>query len=122
MSEQYLPTPRAWKRVKLPEDFLLSVLVPVFNEVKTLEAIIASGQEVELPKEIIIVDDYSTDGTREILKKMENQSGIHVFYHEKDRGKGAALRTALEHIRGTHVVIQDADLEYDPDDYPLLLK
>ncbi len=122
MSEQYLPEPRSDKRTPLPPNFLLSVLMPVFNEAQTLEKILTRVEAVEIPKEIILVDDFSTDGTRDLMKKLEGRPGLKIFYHDRNRGKGAALRTAIEHVGGTHVVIQDADLEYDPDDYPLLLR
>ncbi|MDD3435774.1 MAG: glycosyltransferase family 2 protein [Candidatus Gastranaerophilales bacterium] len=101
----------------------ITILIPVFNEVNTLEIIL---QEVEganfcgLEKEIILIDDFSTDGTREILKKLEKK--YKVFYHDKNMGKGAALRTGFEHVSGDIVVIQDADLEYDPADYEPLIK
>ena len=122
MTELFLPSPMAERRVPLPEGFLLSILMPVFNEVKTLETILERVEAVDLAKEIILVDDFSTDGTRDLLKALEGREGIRVLFHDRNRGKGAALRTALEHIRGTHVVIQDADLEYNPGDYPTLLR
>lgn len=122
MTQHYLPIPSIERPVPLPPDFLLSVLMPVFNEVRTLDQIIERVEAVELPKEIIIVDDYSTDGTRELYKKYEGRPNIRVYLHEKNKGKGAALQTAISQIKGTHVIIQDADLEYDPDDYPVLLR
>ena len=122
MTQRHLPTPQSERRIPLPADFLLSVLIPVYNEVATLERIIERVEAVDLPKEIVLVDDYSTDGTREILKKLEGRPGLKIFMHDRNRGKGAAIRTALEHIEGTHVVIQDADLEYDPNDYSELLR
>lgn len=79
-------------------------------------------QETEIPDEIVIVDDGSEDGTRNILKDLEEIPGIQVIYHEKNRGKGAAVRTGLEKARGDVIIIQDADLEYDPREYPALLK
>ena len=122
MSPDYLPPTSAERRIELPEGFLLSILIPVFNEVNTIEKILEKIHAVQLPKEIILVDDFSTDGTRDILKSHEEKPGIKILYHDRNRGKGAALRTALEHLSGTHVIIQDADLEYDPDDYPVMLR
>jgi len=103
-------------------DFKLSVVIPVFNEKSTLEKIVRQVQAVDVNKEIILVDDGSTDGSRQILERMAGTPGIRVYYHDKNRGKGAAVRTAIEHVEGDAVLIQDADLEYDPRDYPLLLQ
>lgn len=105
------------------QDFVISVLIPVYNEVRTICTIAERVRAVPLPKEIIIVDDGSTDGTRDILcKYIEGKyPDVRVFYHEKNRGKGAAIRTAIEHITGDYVIIQDADLEYDPREYFALL-
>jgi glycosyltransferase involved in cell wall biosynthesis len=100
----------------------VSILIPVFNEVRTLEEIVRRVRAAEttgLTKEIILVDDASTDGTADILK---NLSDVKVYSHPLNRGKGAAIRTAIEHATGDILLIQDADLEYDPCDYPLLLK
>jgi glycosyltransferase involved in cell wall biosynthesis len=99
----------------------LSVVVPVYNESESLGEIICRVDAVPIDKEVILVDDFSTDGTREILKKMET-SGARVFYHEKNLGKGAALRTGFKHATGDYLVVQDADLEYDPGEYPKLLQ
>lgn len=101
----------------------LSVIMAVYNEKDTIEEIIERVKKVDLEKEIIIVDDCSTDGTRQILKKFSpNDQGIKVCFHDKNRGKGAALRTALKHITGDIVIMQDGDLEYDPNDYLSLIK
>jgi glycosyltransferase involved in cell wall biosynthesis len=101
----------------------LSVLMPVFNEKATLEEIVAQVRAVDIEKELIIVDDGSTDGTVEILKeKIEPLEGVRVFYHEKNRGKGAAIRTGKEFLTGEISLIQDADLEYDPNDYAKLIE
>jgi len=97
----------------------LSVIIPVFNEVKTITEIIEKVEKVPYDREIFVVDDASTDGTREMLKQHED--GIKVFYHETNQGKGAAIRTVLPHITGDIVIIQDADLEYDPSEYPHLI-
>ncbi len=101
----------------------LSVVIPVFNERATIEEIIRRVQQVEVPKEIIIVDDGSTDGTRDELKRIEEQnSGIRVILQPRNMGKGRALRTGFEAARGDYVLVQDADLEYDPQDYHKLLR
>ena len=101
----------------------ISVVIPVYNEYKTIREIIRNVKEVEIEKEIIIIDDCSTDGTREILEsEIENDSICRVFYHHKNMGKGAALRTGFKYITGDIVIIQDADLEYDPQEYPRLIK
>jgi len=100
----------------------LSIIIPVFNEAQTIEELLAKVQGVDLgvEKEIIVVDDYSSDGTREILKKYEDK--YIVLRHEKNHGKGWAIRTGLEKVSGDWVVIQDADLEYDPADLKLLIE
>jgi glycosyltransferase involved in cell wall biosynthesis len=104
--------------------FMLSVLMPVYNERSTIQNILARVLAVHLPKEIVLVDDGSTDGTREILHhEVECKlPDVRIFYHERNRGKGAAVRTAISHARGTVCVIQDADLEYDPREYFQLLE
>jgi len=97
----------------------LSIVIPVYNESKTILEIIRRVKETPFEKEIIVVDDRSTDETVRLLK--ENSEGIKILVHEKNRGKGAAVRTAIPHITGEIVIIQDADLEYNPDEYPHLL-
>ena len=100
----------------------LSVVIPVYNEVETIQEIVSRVQAVDLEKEIIIVDDGSTDGTREHLQEISlAQKNVRVFYHDRNQGKGAALRTGFELTTGDIVIIQDADLEYDPTEYPVLL-
>lgn len=101
---------------------LLSVVIPVFNEEKTITDIVARVQAVPLDKELVLVNDCSTDGTRAQLDELAKQSNVRVFHHEQNQGKGAALRTGFKHVRGDLVIIQDADLEYDPDEYPKLIK
>ncbi len=109
---------------------VLSVVIPVYNETATIEEVLERviAVDVGMRKEIILVDDCSTDGSREKLRHLEqihrNKDGywIHVFYHEVNRGKGAALRTAFEHVTGDMTIIQDADLEYDPEDWPKLIE
>lgn len=99
----------------------LSVVVPVYNEVKTIAEIIRRVDALDLDKEIIIVDDGSVDGTREILARIK-EPHIKVLYHQKNMGKGAALRTAFREAKGDIIIIQDADLEYDPKEYKGLIE
>lgn len=100
---------------------LLSVLMPVYNEKSTIEEIIHKVLAIKIPFELIIVDDKSTDGTRDILHTVSDPR-IKVLYHDTNHGKGAALHTAIEHISGDITVIQDADLEYDPSEYKDLIE
>jgi glycosyltransferase involved in cell wall biosynthesis len=99
----------------------LSVIIPVYNENTTIEKIVDQVDKVAINKEIIIVDDGSNDGTRETLRTL-NTSTIKTVFHEKNRGKGAAIRTGLTYVTGDIVIIQDADLEYNPQEYPKLLQ
>jgi glycosyltransferase involved in cell wall biosynthesis len=103
----------------------LSIVIPAYNETSTIREIISRVQKASLPsgllKEIVIVDDFSTDGTREILQEYAQSGSCKVFFQDRNRGKGAALRTAIAQTTGDIVVIQDADLEYDPREYPKLL-
>ncbi len=105
----------------VPEGTLLSVVVPVYNEVSTLENILAQIRAVPIRKEILLIDDGSTDGTRELLEKLEGDD-LKILLHEKNRGKGAAVRTGFQNVSGNIVLIQDADLEYDPVHYPELIR
>jgi glycosyltransferase involved in cell wall biosynthesis len=105
----------------LPDDLLLSVVMPVYNERETLREITAAVRAVPIRKELILVDDGSRDGSREILDELAALPDVRTFKHPENRGKGAALKTGFEQAKGDVVVIQDADLEYDPNDYPVLL-
>ncbi len=106
-----------------PSSFKLSVLMPVYNEEKTIEAILERVLASPIPKEVILVDDGSTDDTRAILRRIvKEKSEVRVFFHAKNGGKGAALRTAIRHATGAVCLVQDADLEYDPDEYGALLQ
>ena len=101
----------------------VTIIIPVFNEKDTILQIldiVDKSSFANLEKEIIVVDDFSTDGTREILKSIEGK--YNIFYHAKNKGKGAAIRTAVQHATGNYIVIQDADLEYNPKDYDNLLE
>jgi glycosyltransferase involved in cell wall biosynthesis len=100
----------------------LSIVIPVFNEVSSILQVYEAVQNVALDKEIIIVDDGSTDGTREVLATLSGKNQTKVLFHERNQGKGAALRTGFRNISGEVAIIQDADLEYDPADYFKLLK
>ena len=99
----------------------LSVVIPVYNEIGTIKEILNQVQSVPQDKEIIVVDDRSTDGTREWLTQISNNN-ITVLFHPVNTGKGAALRTGFEHVTGDIVVIQDGDLEYDPSEYGRLIE
>ena len=100
----------------------VSVIVPVYNEVAHLVELLQAIHASPVRKEIIIVDDASTDGTREKLQSIPLTDDVTVVFHERNCGKGAAIRTALQYARGEYVLIQDSDLEYDPQDYPALLR
>ncbi len=100
----------------------LSVLIPVYNESATIEQIVRRVEAVPVEKEIVIVDDLSSDGTRDKLKTLSDRDHVRVFYHDHNQGKGAALRTGIVEATGDVVVIQDADLEYDPQDYLKLMQ
>ena len=133
---------RRFGLIQLPPGLKLSVVVPVYNERDSIREILRRIQNVRIPKEIIFIDDCSTDGTREILREIvrahelrpepETMSGhtptpgagfndVRVLFHDRNMGKGAALRTGFAHVTGTIVIVQDADLEYDPSEYPQLI-
>jgi len=100
----------------------LSVIIPVYNEVDNIHEIIKRVQSTKLATEIIIVDDDSKDGTRDVLQSLDGKKKVRVILHERNQGKGAAVVTGLKAAKGDILLIQDADLEYDPRDYPPLLK
>ncbi len=108
---------------RVPVDLVLSVVIPVYNERNTIHEILRQVRAVPISKQIILVDDCSKDGTRDILRELEQtETDLTIVYHEKNQGKGAALRTGFQHARGQIVIVQDADLEYDPAQYPQLLQ
>src|SRR5262245_5632108 len=106
----------------------LSVIVPVYNEAGTVRTLLARVMAVAIPKEIVVVDDCSSDGTRAILEQVRDttpdtpENRLRVLFHEHNQGKGAAVRTAIPHVSGDIALIQDADLEYDPTEYPKLIQ
>ncbi len=101
----------------------ISIVIPVYNEVKTIDEIIRRVQQVDLKKEVIIVDDGSIDGTCELLKEIsQSQEDVRVIFHNYNQGKGSALRTGFATVTGDVIIIQDADLEYDPREYTKLLE
>ena len=104
------------------QSYLLSIVIPVYNEENTIARVISRVTSLPVNTQLVIVDDCSTDGTRELLKRLEGLSSIKLILKDQNAGKGAALRTGFEHATGDFVVIQDADLEYDPVDIPRLIQ
>ncbi len=100
----------------------ISVVIPTYNEIKTIEEILRRVQATGCVHEILVVDDGSTDGTRQYLAQLDGCAPVRVILHERNQGKGAAVRTGIQNATGDIVIIQDADLEYDPRDYPELLR
>jgi glycosyltransferase involved in cell wall biosynthesis len=96
--------------------------MPVYNEARTIDQILRQVAAVPVEKEVVVVDDGSTDGTRDLLREWDGREGVRVILHETNQGKGRALQTAMREARGDILLIQDADLEYDPSDYPAILR
>ncbi len=119
LDDDYTPATRDYE---VPDEFRLTVVVPVYNEEDTLTAILGRVVAIPLPKQIVIVDDCSTDRSREILEQLRDHPDIDLVFKERNAGKGAALRTGFEHATGDVVVVQDADMEYDPRDIASLVK
>jgi glycosyltransferase involved in cell wall biosynthesis len=114
---------RALGIYRIPADLVLSVVIPVYNERKTIHQIVDLVRAVPIRKQIILVDDCSKDGTTELFKEWQKtQPDLTILFHEVNKGKGAALRTGFQHATGSIVIVQDADLEYDPNEYPALLQ
>ena len=107
---------------ELPRNFKLSVVIPVYNEERTIQQVLTRVAALPVSKEIVIVDDASTDGTRQILSQFECAADVHVIFKPQNEGKGAALRTAFRRVTGQVVIVQDADLEYDPRDILPVIK
>jgi glycosyltransferase involved in cell wall biosynthesis len=105
-----------------PKRVKLSVLIPVYNEARTIDEILRLVAAVPIEKEIVVVDDGSTDGTRQALQAWDGKDGVRVILHPENLGKGRAVRTAMEQAQGEILLIQDADLEYDPADYAAILR
>jgi glycosyltransferase involved in cell wall biosynthesis len=108
---------------RIPDDLVLSVVIPVYNEMKTIHEIIRQVRAVPLAKQIILIDDCSKDGTRELLREWQvTQPDLTILFHDKNQGKGAALRTGFTQATGQILIVQDADLEYDPSEYLRLIQ
>lgn len=106
----------------LPPQFRLSVVIPVYNERETITEVVTRVRCCGVPCELILVDDASTDGTRELLATWEDQPDLKILFHERNQGKGAALKTGFQQVTGDAVIVQDADLEYDPAEFRYLLQ
>lgn len=100
----------------------ISVIIPVYNELQTIQEVVQRVQSQPFSKEIIIVDDYSTDGTRQLLQTAAWPPNVRILYHDRNMGKGAGIRTALQAVTKDIVIIQDADLEYNPSDFGVVLR
>lgn len=107
---------------EFPEGFVLSIVIPVYNEAETILALLSRVRALPVPKQIVLVDDHSTDGTADVLRSIDDLADVHVLLKPQNEGKGAALRSGFRHASGDVVVVQDADLEYDPRDIIPLLR
>lgn len=107
---------------RVPDGFILSVVIPVYNEIRTVAEVVRKVRACGLPTQIILVDDGSRDGTRDLLDTWRDQPDLKIIFHEKNQGKGAALKTGFQHATGDVVIVQDADLEYDPSEFPQLVQ
>ncbi len=107
---------------RLPEGWRLSVVIPVFNEEKTVAEVVRRVRDCGLPVEIILIDDGSTDKTRPLLDSWRSEPDLKIIFHEKNQGKGARMRTGFREATGDVVIVQDADLEYDPAELPMLVQ
>jgi glycosyltransferase involved in cell wall biosynthesis len=117
-----MPGDRGARIIPTEKAVKLSVLIPVYNEARTIDEILRLVTEEPTEKEVVVVDDGSTDGTRAKLEAWDGRKGVRVLFQDRNSGKGRAVRTALEAATGDILIIQDADLEYDPAEYPLLLR
>ncbi len=106
----------------MPSSKRCSIVIPVYNEKNTILEVIDRVQRTDAAKEVIVIDDCSTDGTRALLQELPPSNGLKIIYQPHNQGKGAALRAGFAAVSGDIVIVQDADLEYDPDDYPILLQ
>ena len=125
LDPQSLLSPEACRRlglIPIPPGFVLSVVIPCYNEAGTIEKVIQRVRDTGLPCELIVVDDGSTDGTRDVLRNLPSQPDLRIIFHDRNQGKGAALCTGFKHATGSVVTVQDADLEYDPRDFRPLLQ
>ena len=129
--QQYPQQPVPWGELAVPPQpswrlqpgmLEISVIIPVYNERKTLTEVVRRVQEQPFPKEIIIVDDCSKDGTRDLLQQTQWPDNVKIFYHDKNMGKGAGIRTGVQAATKDIIIIQDADLEYNPSDFPMVLR
>ena len=99
----------------------LTVIIPVYNEINSIDILLEKVLKTNIKKQIIVVDDFSTDGSRDIIKEKFKNKIDTIILHEYNQGKGAAIKSAQKHVNGDFVIIQDADLEYDPDQYDLFI-
>ena len=106
----------------MSSDIVLTIIIPCFNEIKTIDKIVNKIKKQKIRKQIILIDDLSTDGTKQIIRKIIYRKVDKVIYHKKNLGKGACIKSGIKHAKGQIILIQDADLEYSPSDYKKLIK